>query len=101
SGGKGAVKILVRGLLDAGPLIVEHEDGIVDEFVSLGFARYDFMKRAVHVLDHEVHWICRQIRGAEQNIEHAIVGMNRGRVIELTLVAPPERGAEREQGVSR
>ena len=69
--------ILVRRLLDARPLVVEHEDGVVDEFVGLGLARHHLVQRAVHVLDHEVDGIGRQVGGAEENIEHAVVGMDR------------------------
>ena len=57
---KGAVEILVRRLLDARPLVVEHEDGVVHEFVGLGLARHHFVQRAVNVLDHEVDGIGRQ-----------------------------------------
>ena len=58
---EGAVEVFMRGLLDARPLVVEHQDGVVDEFVGLGLARHHFVQRAVDVLDHEVDGIRRQV----------------------------------------
>ena len=61
-----AVEVFMRRLLDAGALVVEHEDGVIDEFVGIGLARHNFMQRAVDVFDHEVDRVGRQAFVAEE-----------------------------------
>ena len=54
-----AVEVFMRRLLDARALLVEHQDGVVDEFVGLGLARNHLMQRAVDILDDEIDRVGR------------------------------------------
>ena len=85
----------MRRLLDARALVVEHQDGVVDEFVGLRLARHDLMQIAVDVLDDKIDRVGRQALIAEEDVEYAVVGVHRGAVIEMTLIAAVERRAER------
>ena len=49
------------GLLDARPLIVQHQDGVVDELVGLRLAHNHFVQRAVDILDDEIDRSCGRL----------------------------------------
>ncbi len=59
------------------------------------------MQAAVDILDDEIDGIGRQALIAEEDIENAVVGMHRGGVVEMPLVAFVESGAEGQQRISR
>ena len=94
-----AIDVLMRRLLDARPFLVEHQDRVVDEFVSFRLARHDFVQGPVHILDDEIDRIRRQAFVAEEDVEHALVGVHRRCVVEMAVVAPVEGRAERDDGI--
>ncbi len=57
------------------------------------------MQGAVDVLDHEVDRVRRQGLATEEDVEHALVGMDRRGVVEVAVIAAVERRAEREQRI--
>ena len=57
------------------------------------------MQLAVDVLDDQVDSIGRQTLIAEEDVEHAVVGVHGGTVVEVPLIAPIEGGAERQQRI--
>src|SRR5262249_19044519 len=74
---------------------------VIDESVGLGLARHHLVQAAVDILYDEIDGIGRQASVREENIEHALVGMDRCRLIEMAVITAIERGAERDQSVSR
>ena len=94
-----AIDVLMRRLLDARPLLVEYQDRVVDEFVGFRLAGHDLVQRPVDVLDDEIDRVRRQGLVAEEDVEHALVGVHRRGVVEMPVIAPIEGRAERDDGI--
>ena len=57
------------------------------------------MQAAVDVLDNEIDGVRRQALVAEEDVEHTFVGVHRGGVVEMAVIAPVEGGAERDESI--